>query len=179
MMLHPAIRFAQPSDALGLAKLRYALRSTTGKVNEAEPDFVKRCTAWMEARLSEEDSWRCWLAESDKGELIGALWIQLVEKIPNPRSEPERHAYLTNFYVAECARGEGIGSRMLKSAIEWCRTLDVHAVILWPTQRSRSLYERHGFAAPADIMELVITTAKETENVSQHQNPAQLQTTGH
>ena len=54
MMLHAAIRFAQPSDALGLAKLRYALRSSTGKLNEAEPDFVKRCTAWMEARLIDD-----------------------------------------------------------------------------------------------------------------------------
>jgi GNAT superfamily N-acetyltransferase len=156
MTLHPVIRFAQPSDASVLAKLRYALRSSTGRVNEAEPDFVKRCEAWMEAHLSEEVSWRCWVAESDEGELIGALWIQLVEKIPNPQSEPECHAYLTNFYVVEWGRGKGIGSTMLKSAIDWCRTRDVHAVILWPTERSRSLYDRHGFAVPDDIMELVI-----------------------
>jgi hypothetical protein len=30
----------------------------------------------------------------------------------------------------------------------------VDAVILWPTARSRSLYLRHGFTAPDDIMQL-------------------------
>ena len=33
---------------------------------------------------------------------------------------------------------------------------DVHAIILWPTERSRPLYERNGFAVREDIMELII-----------------------
>ena len=87
------------------------------------------------------------------------LWLQLVEKIPNPRSEPEHHAYLTNFYVEEFARGKSVGSQLLSTAIAWCETQDVHAVILWPTERSRSLYQRRGFAVRDDLMELLITGA--------------------
>jgi hypothetical protein len=45
---------------------------------------------------------------------------------------------------------------MLAAAIEWCRTRDVYEIILWPTERSRSLYQRHGFAVRGDIMELII-----------------------
>jgi GNAT superfamily N-acetyltransferase len=105
--------------------------------------------------LKEENRWLCWVAANDN-ELIGCLWVQLVEKIPNPRSEPEYHAYLTNFYVRDFARGMGIGSRLLSTALEWCKHTRVHAVILWPTDKSRSLYERHGFAVRSDLMELVI-----------------------
>lgn len=109
----------------------------------------------MKERLQESTAWQCWVAE-DNGQLIGAVWLQLVEKIPNPRSEPENHAYLTNFYVEEFARGKGIGSLLLQAAIEWCKRREVDAVILWPTQRSRSLYERNGFAVREDIMGLTL-----------------------
>lgn len=108
----------------------------------------------MEEHLKEA-AWHCWVVETDE-HLAGAVWLQLVEKIPNPRSEPEHHAYITNFYVEEQARGQGIGTRLLREVIEWCRTRDVHAVILWPTDRSRTLYERHGFAVRDDLLELIV-----------------------
>lgn len=149
------VRCAKVSDASMLAKLRYALRASTGIVTEPEPEFQKRCAEWMAEHLQDGSLWRCWVAESGP-ELIGCLWIQLVEKIPNPRSEPEHHAYLTNFYIPESARGKGVGSRLLSAATAWCETRDVHAVILWPTERSRSLYQRHGFAVRDDLMELII-----------------------
>ena len=151
----PKIRFAEPADAAALADLRYALRSSTGTATEPRPEFLARCTAWMESHLRDEQRWRCWVAERDQ-KLIGAVWLQLVEKIPNPRAETEHHAYVTNFYIDEAARGRGLGSRLLHNVIEWCQSHDVHAVILWPTERSRSLYQRHGFAVREDIMELII-----------------------
>ena len=150
-----AIRFANTSDARELARLRYALRASTGTATEPEAEFLERCAAWMKERLADSHAWHCWVAE-ENGRLVGALWIQLVEKIPNPRSEPEHHAYLTNFYVHESARGKNIGATILAAAIEWCRTRDVHEIILWPTERSRSLYQRHGFSVRGDIMELII-----------------------
>ena len=149
------IRLADASDAPALAALRYALRSSTGIATEPESEFLRRCAAWMEEHLSGTEAWLCWVAE-ESGELMGALWLQLVEKIPNPRSEPEHHSYITNFYVQPAARGKGIGSQLLRAALKFCETHNVHAVILWPTDRSRTLYERHGFAVPKDIMELII-----------------------
>ena len=109
----------------------------------------------MTDHLQHGSLWHCWVAESSD-QLIGALWLQLVEKIPNPRSEPEFHGYITNFYLEPAARSQGIGSRLLTMALDWCKARDVHAVILWPTEKSRTLYERHGFAVRPDILELVI-----------------------
>jgi GNAT superfamily N-acetyltransferase len=150
-----AIRSATPGDADALARLRYALRASTGRATEPQEDFIKRCSLWMKDHLK-VGAWHCWVAESN-GHLVGAVWMQVVEKIPNPRDEAEHHAYITNFYVQEEARGNGIGSQLLREALTWCQTHDVHAVILWPTERSRSLYERHGFAVRDDLMELIVT----------------------
>ncbi len=149
------VRRATASDAAALARLRYALRSGNRAVSEDEPEFVERCRLWMEGRLSEGGAWRCWVAERGR-ELVGNIWTQLVEKIPNPSPESERYAYITNFYVREGERGQGAGSLLLSAALEWCREADAHAVILWPTERSRPLYLRHGFAVREDLLELIV-----------------------
>jgi GNAT superfamily N-acetyltransferase len=154
MMDDVNLRLATQSDAAALAQLRYDFRASTGIATELEAEFIERCSAWMTAHLHDGSLWKCWVAESD--DLVGALWLQLVEKIPNPRAEPEYHAYITNFYLRESVRGKGVGSRLLIMALDWCKAREVHAVILWPTEKSRTLYERHGFAVRSDLLELVL-----------------------
>ncbi len=149
------IRSATASDAPLLAGLRYAFRASLGQAIESEAEFVPRCSAWMQQRLKPDSLWHCWIAEQQHTP-AGHLWAQLIEKIPNPTDEPEVHAYLTNFYVLEAARGKGIGSRLLSTALEWLQSQHVDAVILWPTPASRSLYLRHGFAVRDDLLERIL-----------------------
>ena len=40
----------------------------------------------------------------------------------------------------------------MDAAMAWCRGNGIDSVILWPTSRSRSLYERHGFAVRGDLL---------------------------
>ena len=150
------IRLATASDALTLARLRYRFRSNIDLACENEAEFVERCKVWMQEGLRDGNPWRCWVAERD-GTLLGNLWIRMIEKVPNPTDEPENHAYLTNFYVTENARGNGIGSMLLSTALAWCRNGDVQAIILWPTEESRPLYLRHGFSVRDDLLELMIS----------------------
>jgi GNAT superfamily N-acetyltransferase len=147
------IRHASRDDAAQLARLRYDFRSNLSAPIEDESDFIERCQSWMTTRLG-DGRWHCWVAE-DGDRLIGNVWIQLVEKIPTPTDEPEEHAYLTNFFVLEAARGRGIGSDLLSWVLEWSARRQVHAVFLWPTTRTRAMYERHGFLADGDAMQLL------------------------
>jgi GNAT superfamily N-acetyltransferase len=149
-----AIRPGRADEAPALARLRYHMRAELARALEAEEPFVRRCAEWMAARLGVADgTWRCWVAEG-RSELLGNLWLQRLEKLPNPADEPERHAYVTNVYVLPEARGAGLGGRLLRAALDWCRDSDVDAVLLWPSARSRPLYERHGFGARDDLFAL-------------------------
>src|SRR5690348_16087682 len=96
------VRAATSKDVSELLRLRYALRSTPPrKVVESEPDFCRRCEPWMREHLSKGHPWYCWVAErqSSPGRLLGAIWMQVLEKVPNPNSDAEEHAYITSFYI--------------------------------------------------------------------------------
>jgi GNAT superfamily N-acetyltransferase len=151
--LTPQIREATRADAAALARLRYEFRSSQGEPIETEDEFVERCAPWFDAELAREDGWRCWVLVVD-GAIVGHLWLDLIRKIPNPVDEREHHAYISNFYVCDAYRARGAGTRMMQAALDWCREHDVDSVVLWPTTASRSLYLRHGFTAPEELLEL-------------------------
>lgn len=149
------VRIASESDAVILARLRYELRSSLREVVENEVTFVERCTTWMKQRLSSGGDWKCWIAEWNQIP-IGSVWVQLIEKIPNPMAEPECYVYLTNFYVREEYRGHGVGAKLLSTALAWSNSKSAETVILWPTERSEPFYLRHGFSTADDLMQLAI-----------------------
>jgi GNAT superfamily N-acetyltransferase len=150
-----SVRLAAPADAPALAKLRFDLRASLHELREDEAVFVERCTRWMQERLGGGGRWRCWIAESENVQ-VGSLWVQLVEKIPNPIAKPESYVYLTNFYVRPEHRSKGVGSKLLAEALAWSKSRNAELVLLCPTERSKPLYARHGFLPAEDFMELVL-----------------------
>lgn len=147
------IRIATEADAPALARFRYELRSNANQMIESETEFIERCTAWMRARLRPDSNWQAWLAEREHT-LLGNVWTQLVEKIPNPAAETECFVYLTNFYVRAEHRGHGVGTQLLSAVLDWSKCQNAHTIILWPRERSKSLYARHGFSIAHDLMRL-------------------------
>lgn len=147
------IRPAAAADARALAELRWEFRSGKTPATEAHEAFVVRCAAWMSLELS-RGAWRAWVAAQD-GRVVGQIWLQVLSKLPNPADEREHHAYISNVYVTPSARG-GAGTRLLETALDWARTNGIDRVVLWPTARSRTMYERHGFRATGDVLELTL-----------------------
>ena len=147
------VRSATAADAPELARLRFAFRSETHAVVESEEAFAARCEPWMRDRLGQATGWQAWVAERrGTGALVGTLWLQLIEKLPNPGDEAEMHAYITSVYVRQDARNEGLGSRLIEAVLAACRDLDVDTIFLWTRERSRQLYERYGFGPSDDIL---------------------------
>ncbi|HWJ15549.1 MAG TPA: GNAT family N-acetyltransferase [Gemmatimonadaceae bacterium] len=147
------VRAATAADAPELARLRFVFRSRHHAAVESENDFVARCEPWMRDRLERKTGWRAWVAvQRDTASLVGTVWLQLVEKLPNPGDEAELHAYITSVYVQPELRNAGLGSRFIQAALAACRDLEVDTVFLWPSDRSRPLYSRHGFTTPGDIL---------------------------
>jgi len=146
------IREATPDDAPGLAALRWEFRSERPGLVEDRDEFVARCAAWMRGQLTTNLQWRAWVVV-DGAAIVGQLWAHLFEKLPNPTTERERHLYVSNVYVTPRIRG-GVGSRLVQTVLDWAAAQNVDRVILWPSDRSRTMYKRFGFETPDDILEL-------------------------
>ena len=142
-------RVAKAKDCAALAANRYDFRVELDPATEPKAKFVRRCAAWMKTQLR-QGRWRGWLATTD-GRVIGHVWVALIEKIPNPVGEPERHAYISNCYVVPEMRNRAIGARLLKQALAWCKAKGTDSIILWPTRRSRSFYLKCGFEPSTHI----------------------------
>lgn len=147
-----SIRRAVAADARELALLRFEFRAGLADASEPPEAFVERCAHWMADRLEADSAWRCWVA-CDDARIVGMIWLNFIDKLPNPAIEAEHHAYITSLYLQPEMRGRGVGSSLLARSLDACREAGVDAIILWPTPESRTLYARHGFAVRDDLME--------------------------
>lgn len=150
------IRPATVPDAQVLAELRFEFRAALDSAAEPAERFVPRCQSWMEERLGPGSQWRSWVVEEGT-RAVGMSWVMIIDKLPNPVAEPERHGYISSLYLKPELRGRGVGSELLDTCLRACETLGCDAIFLWPTARSRSLYLRHGFAVREDLLERRIT----------------------
>lgn len=148
------IRPATPADAAILAELRWEFRVARAPARQDHAEFVARCAAWMRDELTARVRWRAWVVVSD-GTIVGQAWLQTIEKMPNPVAERERHGYVSNVFVQPECRG-GVGSRLLDAVLAWAKADELDRVILWPSPRSVTLYERNGFTHHGDVMELAL-----------------------
>lgn len=146
-----SVRRAGVDDARALAVLRYEFRLEVAEPVEERAAFLRRCEEWMARELAGEH-WRCWVAVAD-GKTVGGVWIYRLEKLPNPGGNPEAHAYLSNFFILPAFRGRGAGGAMLDAALAWCEQARIDSVFLWPTQRSKPLYMRHGFRVAVGLLD--------------------------
>jgi hypothetical protein len=53
----------------------------------------------------------------------------------------------------------------MEAAMQCCREEDVDSAILWPTQRSRTLYAQYGFEVRDDLLEAIV---HEGRTLSEH-----------
>ncbi len=152
----PRIRSGTGADAWALAQLRFEFRASIDPATEPADRFLSRCKEWMAHRLQPDAPWRCWVVEQE-GELVGMAWVMIIDKLPNPVAEPEKHGYISSLYLKPECRGQGVGSRLLSACIGACESAGCDAIFLWPTAGSRSLYQRHGFAVREDLLERRVT----------------------
>jgi GNAT superfamily N-acetyltransferase len=147
------VRRATAADVSALAALRHEFRSQRKTPVESADEFIPRCVDWMHPRVADETHWRVWVLVQGSI-VVGNIWLEIIEKLPNPNVERELHGYITNFFVRPEYRNTGSGSRLLEAVLGECKRLDIDSVFLWPSERSRPLYERHGFVTPSTMLVL-------------------------
>lgn len=138
------IRTGTIDDAPELARLRWDFSKEEPASDDFSSfdDFQELFASFLSKTL--QGRWRVWVAET-KGQLIGNMWLQLVDKVPRPHDSPTHLGYLTNVYIQEGHRGQGLGRQMLEQIVDWCRQERLELILVWPSAEGRSLYQRLGF----------------------------------
>jgi GNAT superfamily N-acetyltransferase len=151
------IRAARATDASDLARLRHSLYAEHDRAEEPLDVYTSRFVGFVRDALA-SDAWRIWVGELD-GRVVGAMWLQLVERVPRPGEERGSLpiGYLTNAFVEPELRDGGLGSRMLEEVVSWARGRGVEEIIVWPSERSYPFYERAGFSRTSDPLVLYLT----------------------
>jgi GNAT superfamily N-acetyltransferase len=150
------IRLAQESDAPALAALRWEFRAEGGEP-PAVPyaEFSAHYAAFFQAGLAGGERGHV-VAEDADGALLGHTVCQVVPLVPRPCRLNDACGVITDNYVRPAYRDRGVGAALLAGIVEWARTRELETVIVWPSDRARPFYARHGFSDRSEVMELVL-----------------------
>ena len=150
-----AFRRAEEADLPALCTNRWRLRTEDdGDPDGVDPEaFRRHCVAFLREAL-QGGPWALWVAES-QGRVVANAFVQVVPKVPRPGRFDDAIGYVTNVYVEPEQRGQGVGTELMQHVVAWARERDLELLIVWPSERSRTLYARAGFLAQSEIMEQV------------------------
>lgn len=65
---------------------------------------------------------------------------------------------MTNVYAEPGVRNQGVGSLLMERVIGWARQQRLELLIVWPSERASSFYQRAGFVPSAEALELHFDT---------------------
>lgn len=151
------IRPASPADVDQLVAARAALFRELG---EGPDDASRRVfdAACRSAIQSTMNGSHClaWLADTNGAEVIGSLVMLLFPRLPSPQMSGTAEGYILNVYTAPAWRGRGIASALLAAAEAEARQRGLARIRLHATALGRMVYERAGYRARTDEMELLL-----------------------
>ncbi len=140
------------ADAPALARLRWAFKQEDHEGDPPSPTrSMDQAERWIRERLA-SGSWLAWVLEIEQ-EIRGHLFLHLVERIPEPYEDNTPVGYVTNFYVVPSQRNRGFGTALLEALQLHARSEGMDVLIVWPSERSASLYRRAGFHPSAGLLE--------------------------
>jgi ribosomal protein S18 acetylase RimI-like enzyme len=148
------IRRASSDDLETLLDLRAALFTDMGELPtaSAQSDLREANRRYFLAHLGADD-FAAWLAEAD-GRVVGSSAVVLWERPPGAQNPSGKEGYILSVYIVPEWRGQGIGSRLTMAAADHARAAGAARIWLRTTEAGRPVYERLGFRARTDHLEL-------------------------
>lgn len=132
---HVTIRSAIPADAPALANLYHQLVDSP-HINVLPERLAEVCTSTHT---------RVFVAESQQ-QIIGSILVCLCDDIMFQR---QPFAVLENIVVAQTARGQGVGRRLLQTAEEFCMASGCSKILLLSSverTEAHRFFEKFGFS---------------------------------
>jgi GNAT superfamily N-acetyltransferase len=116
----------------------------------------------LEDEKEQSDDWWIDIIDSTVEHPRGGLWIAEIEHVPVgmlfARTDTDDTVVeIGAMWVRPPARGKGVGSGLLTSAVDWAISRGVHHAELWVAESNAaamSLYERYGFQRTTETQAL-------------------------
>ncbi len=91
----------------------------------------------------------------DEEQFIGAGGVSFYQVMPTYHNPSGRKAYIMNMYTAPEYRRQGIALQTLDLLVKEAKARGIAQISLEATEAGRPLYEKYGFVAMQDEMELI------------------------
>ncbi len=148
------IRPATLADAGIITSHRRRMFGDMGEPDQAKLDAM--CAAfrpWLERKMASGE-YLAWLAAAPSGEVVAGAGLWLMDWPPHMVPGGIRGNIL-NVYTDREYRRQGLARRLVGTAMEWCRSNGVRAVILHASDEGRDLYRSLGFR-PTNEMRIIL-----------------------
>lgn len=88
--------------------------------------------------------------------VVSAMFVYLLPKVPKPNGSSHYIAYLTNVYTVPEYRNQGIGSQLLTFIKNKLVDSKCELLFAWPSDNSVLWYTRNGFTDANDIFQCTL-----------------------
>ena len=116
--------------------------------NADKDDFTRKFMDF----LTVHKEYRIWVAEA-YGEIVSAMFVYMIPKIPKPGGNSKYIAYLTNVFTVKEFRNQKIGTKLLEHIKKVLMEEKCELIFVFPSENSVSFYERNGFSPENEIFE--------------------------
>ncbi len=140
-----------------LVRTRLTVLRAANGLSETEPlEAVERASREYYERALDAGEHTAWLIYDEYGgrRFIGAGGVSFYQVMPTRDVPDGRKAYIMNLYTAPEYRRQGIAGYTLKLLVDEARRRGISHISLEATEAGRPLYEKFGFRAMENEMEL-------------------------
>ncbi|HEY6419665.1 MAG TPA: GNAT family N-acetyltransferase [Candidatus Binataceae bacterium] len=143
------IRAASEGDIAELARLVAALAAYEEALDDRarfDWDQIRKAPEWLKLVLN-RDHHQVWVADRGEGRLAGHLWVRLRRR--HESELPAVIGYISQAFLEEHWRGQGLMRPMLELGYDWFRAHDVNLVALSVLHRNwlgSAAWHRLGFS---------------------------------
>ncbi len=111
-------------------------------------EFINEFVAF----IKEHKDYRIIIAE-EKQQVVSAMFVYMIPKLPKPNGNAKYIAYLTNVYTKSEYRSKGIGTKLLDYIKNYLKEIKCELMFVWPSDNSVNWYKRNGFSEENEIFE--------------------------
>jgi GNAT superfamily N-acetyltransferase len=137
------VRPATIDDVDALVHHRVAMFTDMGTTIDV--DTVERAFRRWLAEIMPAGTYRAWVVETDRHEIVGGGGITILPWPPGPQFLGGRIAFVYNVYTEPSHRSRGVGRTIMDTIHSWCRENGIGVVGLTTSEAGRPLYESMGY----------------------------------